>query len=38
MQRKAAGYVLVLAVAAIIVFFLVPFAYGTLIWMGWLGR
>jgi hypothetical protein len=37
-RRKAAGYVLALAVTAILVFFLVPLAYGTMIWLRWLGR
>jgi capsular polysaccharide biosynthesis protein len=37
-RRTAAGYGLGLAVAAVIVFFLAPLAYGMLIWMGWLGR
>lgn len=37
-RRKAAGYVLGLAAAGAIVFFLAPLTYGMLIWMGWLGR
>ena len=37
-RRNAAGYVLGLAAAGVIVFFLTPFAYGMLIWMGWLCR
>ncbi len=36
--RKAAGYGLSLAAVAVIVFFLAPLAYGTLIWTGWLGE
>jgi hypothetical protein len=37
-RRKAARYVLGLAATGLLVFFLAPFAYGMLIWMGWLGR
>jgi len=37
-RRKAAGYVLGLAAAGAVVFVLASFAYGMLIWMGWLGR
>jgi hypothetical protein len=36
--RKPAGYVLGLAAAGVIVFFLARFAYGMLVWMGWFGR
>jgi len=37
-RRKAAGYVLGLAAAGVIIFFLVPLAYGMLIWTGWIGH
>jgi hypothetical protein len=37
-RRTAAGYLLALAVAAVILLFVAPLAYGMLIWMGWLGR
>lgn len=37
-RRTSAGYALGLAAVAAVVFFLAPFAYGALIWMGWLGE
>lgn len=37
-RRKAAGYGISIAAAAVAVFFLAPLLYGTLIWMGWLGE
>jgi hypothetical protein len=37
-RRTAAGYVLAFAAATLFAFFLAPFAYGMLIWTGWVGR